>query len=241
MEYSPGWSRLICMTITAAEPGGETAMKADERKALHTNVLADHLNKAYEGLKQGPSRKTVFYGALLLLAVLVVLTIRYFMLDSDRVASERWTRLDQATFLEQIDDLAEDKDLKGTTQGRLARYLQARANLALGLRDLGNTNREAALERIKSATETYEDLLKSSSERVPLLRQEALWGAATGNETLGDIEKARGFYEKLARDHSESELGKEAQRQLDRLDDDSTQRDLKRLRQLTEAAGKSRS
>src|SRR5262245_62383755 len=217
-------------------------MKAEERKALETNVLVDRLSKAYEGIKHGPSRSTVFYGVLLLLALLVVVAIRYFMRDSDRLASERWTKLDAATFPAQIDDLAEDKDLKNTPQGRLARYMQARAALAEGLRDLGSW-RDRALERIKTATETYEDLLKSSSERVPLLRQEALWGAAVGNETLAtseSLEKARAYYEKLAKEYPESELGKEARRQIERLDSESTQRELKALRELTEGPGKSR-
>jgi hypothetical protein len=215
-------------------------MKAEHKKALETNVLADRLGKAIEGVKHGPSRSTVVYGVVLVVAVLVVGLIYRLMSDSEQNTAERWTKLDSAVFAAQIDDIADGKQLKDTPQGRMARFLQARYNLSEGLRKLGAPEtREQSLGQIEKAAEAYEQLARSS-DRVPLLRQEALWGAAKGNEALGtteSLEKARGFYKELADKYPASELGKDAIKQLERLDG-ATKRELDTLRQLTEARGK---
>ena len=47
-------------------------MKAEHRKELETNVLAQQLGKAYEGLKQGPSRTTLFWVGGAAAVVLIV-------------------------------------------------------------------------------------------------------------------------------------------------------------------------
>ena len=36
-------------------------MKAEHRKELETNILAQQLSRVFEGLKQGPSRTTLLY------------------------------------------------------------------------------------------------------------------------------------------------------------------------------------
>src|SRR5262249_17758559 len=85
------------------KPPGGTRMKAEKRKALETNVLADKLGKAVEGLKQGPSRRTLVYVGIAVLALLVYFTWRYFSTSSEKGSSERWFKLDQAVFPAQLD------------------------------------------------------------------------------------------------------------------------------------------
>src|ERR1700722_15661242 len=108
---------------------GDTAMKAEHRKELETNVLAQQLGKAYEGLKQGPSRSTVLWVGGAVAVVLIVFLFRYFMSSSEATASERWTKLDEVAFPEQLDSLLKESDFKDTPQGRLAEFKEARLNL----------------------------------------------------------------------------------------------------------------
>src|SRR5947209_4036753 len=96
---------------------GDTAMKAEHRKELETNVLAQQLGKAYEGLKQGPSRTTVFYIAAAAAVVLIVVLFRYFTSSSEASSSDKWTKLDEAVFTVQLESLLKEGDFKDTPQG----------------------------------------------------------------------------------------------------------------------------
>jgi hypothetical protein len=203
-------------------------MKAEHRKELETNVLASQLGRAYEGLKQGPSRSTLFYVGAAALAVLVVFLFRYFLSSSETASSERWARLDEAVFPQQLQQVLDDGEMKGTPQGRMAQFMEARSKLSDGMRDLGS-KREVAIKSITRATELYEELRRTRG-RVPLLHQEALWGAAKGNETLGEVDKARELYRLLAEEYPAASLGKEAKKQLERLDSKSTQAELEALK-----------
>src|SRR5262249_55951053 len=178
--------------------------------------LAQQLGKAYEGLKQGPSRTTIIWVGVIAAAVVGYLLFRYFMNTSEADASERWTTLDGVVFPEQLDTFLQKASNKDSPQARLASFKEARLKLASGLRDLG-ANRKDALERIDEATRLYESLARSAG-KVPLLHQEALSGAAKGYETLGDTEKALSLYKRLADDYPTSALGKDAKKQVERLD-----------------------
>lgn len=202
-------------------------MKAEHRKALQTNTLAHELGKVVEGIKKGPSRSTLFYAGLIALAVVIFFTFRYFWRQSEASASQRWLEYDEVVFPEQLDGFLKNPELADTPQGRLARYKEARYKLGKGLRDLG-ANPSASLDEIRAATELYEGLLKGSA-RVDLLTQEALWGAAKGNEALDDLDKAREYYGRLAKEYPASALGKDAQKQLERLDSPEGKRDIRDL------------
>jgi hypothetical protein len=203
-------------------------MKAEHRKELETNILAQQLGKAYEGLKQGPSRTTLFYVGAAVAVVLVIVLFRYFMSSSERDASKRWRELDEVVFPDQLETYLAQADVKDTTQGKVARYREARLELAQGLRDLG-VHRQGATDRIHSATKTYDELARSAG-KVPLLHQEALSGAAKGYEALGDFETARARYKRLADDYPTSALGKDAKAAIDRLDNSNNQADLAELK-----------
>jgi hypothetical protein len=214
-------------------------MKAEHRKELETNVLAQQISRAYEGLKQGPSRSTVLWVGGAVAVVLIFLLFRWFTNSSESTSSERWMKLDEVVFPEQLDLLLNENDLKDALQGRLARFKEARLNLGQGLRDLAS-DPDRNVKRIEKATGLYEELSRSSG-RVPLLHQEALWGAAKGNEALGEYEKARALYKQLADDYPASAMGKDAKKQLERLDDKTTQAELAELKKAFSAtrSGKS--
>jgi hypothetical protein len=202
-----------------------------ERKALERNTLAEQIGRAYQGIKQGPSRSTVIFVIVLAVGVAAFFVIRYFYYANKEVSSERWLKLDEAVFPEQVENLVEDPKLQGTAQHDLARCKEARFKLSRGLRDLGSLGmRKEARKQIEEATAIYEDL-RSSTRLPPLLRQEALWGAAKGYESLGgvkNIQKARALYEELQKEFENTALGKDARKQLDRLDPNNvtTQKDL---------------
>jgi hypothetical protein len=191
-------------------------MKAEHRKELESNVLVHQLEKAYQGIRQGPSRTTVIWivGALVVVGVYVL--FRIFMSSSEATASERWLKLDDVVFPEQLEKVVTENDLKDTPQGRLARFKEARLQLSEGMRVLGNNPTEGT-EKIESATKTYEELAKSPG-KVPLLHQEALWATAKGNEALGEFDTAMKWYKKLADEYPTSALGKDATKQLERLE-----------------------
>jgi hypothetical protein len=200
-------------------------MKAEHRKALQTNTLAQELGKVIEGFKKGPSRSTWFWLVLIAAAVAIFFVFRVFWNRSEQAVSERWVALDDVVFPEQLDRFLKDHD--GTEQARLARFLEARQKLSRGLRDLG-ANPDAAREEIRAGTDLYAELLKGSG-RVDLLTQEALWGAAKGSEALGDLEQATSYYERLVKEYPASALGKDAKKQLERLNNPDTKRDIRDL------------
>src|SRR5205807_2063556 len=125
-------------SVESGPATGRTAMKAEHRKELETNVLAQQIEKAYQGLRQGPSRTLLFWVGGAVAVLLVFLLFRYFMSTSEATTSGRWLKLDGVVFPEQLDELLKESDLKDTPQGRLARYKEARLNLTEGMRILGH-------------------------------------------------------------------------------------------------------
>ena len=57
-----------------------------------------------------------------------------------------------------------------------------------------------------------------------------MFGAAKGSESLGEIEQAKKYYQKLVKEYPQSVFGKDAAKQLDRLDKDN--HDLETLKNL---------
>lgn len=202
-------------------------MKAEERKALQTNALASELGKALDTIKQGPSRSTLIYLLVGVAIVLGVLSFRWFWRSSEEAASHRWLKLDEVVFPEQLATLLSDPELQDTQQGRLAKFKEARLKLTQGIRDLG-ANPSLAQKHIEDGTKLYGQLVDASS-RVPLLHQEALWGSAKGHEALGDLEKAREYYTRLKKEYPSTSMGKDAEKQIERLDSDAGKRDINAL------------
>jgi hypothetical protein len=200
-------------------------MKAEHRKELHTNALAHRVGRALEGIKAGPSRNTLLLSGLALLVMVLVATWYFLHLSSQATNSALWMEWSNIDSADQLQEFARKPDVQGTNQGRLARFKLARLHLPRGLRNLGSL-RGPALEDIKVGAQTYEQLVGETRD-LPILQQEALLGAAKGYEALGDLAKARDFYKQLAGGHPDSDLGKDAARQLERLHAD--EQDLKAL------------
>lgn len=210
-------------------------MKAEHRKELQTNVLADRLGRLYEGVTEGPSRTTWLVLGVAALVVVLVLAWRYFAASAEAISAARWVRLDGLTTAGELEDFINDKDNKGTPQLNAARFELARMSLAEGLREMGKPlRRPEAVGQVRKAAETYEQLAGESGE-VPLLQAEALAGAARAYESLGEFAKAKAFYERLVKEHGKSALAQEAGASLERLNDEKNAADLRALAELATA------
>jgi tetratricopeptide (TPR) repeat protein len=205
-------------------------MKAEHRKELMTNTLANRLGEAIQGMKEGPSRGTMLFLGAIGLILLLVLVWRYFATGAEESDSARWLKWDNLASPEQLKSFADNKEVQGHIQGRLARLEEARRALYDGLRNLGDTNvRKEALTDIRKAADLYGKLADELAEK-PSLHQQALMGAAKAYESLGEIDQARKYYQLLTQKYPKS-LGEEAGEQLKRLDAAEQSGDLQALRE----------
>jgi len=221
-------------------------MKAEQRKALQTNTLANTLGTLNQKFKEGVSRNTLIVVGAIVVVVLLVWTWRHFAARSQSLNAQlwlRWDRLGDPEGMEQVTkELAKNDQLPvssserkelvdltrledftkknpGTLQARMANFQRARLALYDGLRDLGMlSDRDRALKSLETAADTYQKLINESSD-VPLLYQEALLNCGKAYESLGKINDAMGFYKRLQDQYPKSEYGKTAKNELDRLND----------------------
>ncbi len=183
-------------------------MKAEHRKELHTNVLADRLGKFYEGLKTGPQSTSNAVWVVVGLLVLVAAAWWYF----HRSAPLPWTELQNASE-QKLADLA--KDHRGTPLARAARFQEARQFLESGQRLLPELPDEG-LKELGEASSRYEQLAQECSDD-PILREEALWGVAVAEENRGKLDRAQEFYEKLRDAAPKSPWGQKAKERAEEL------------------------
>src|SRR4051794_33450609 len=117
-------------------------MKAEHRKELETNVLADRLGHLVTNFKQGISRSTAIVLGVIALGVVLFLIWRYFHLASqdrnaslwfawdqlnapeefDRLAAQNPTTQRDQLELKRLEEFASEQKNKGTTQARLAQF-----------------------------------------------------------------------------------------------------------------------
>jgi hypothetical protein len=218
-------------------------MKAEERKVLQKNDLAAGIEKLMSGVTEGPSKNTVMYAVLGVVAIALVVTMiwtwKYFANQSELADADRWEELNRingtnawTVNTDELKRFAEDKNNVGTAQARVARFELARF-WSQSDRDLANSipeRRNDALNNVKKGRDLYVELIAEAGE-VPDQVQEALMGAAKGSETLGDIDQAKKYYEKVNKDYPQTAYGKDAAKQLDRL---NNSKDLDALKKLFE-------
>jgi hypothetical protein len=171
-----------------------------------------------------------FLGALGVILLLALLW-RFFATSAEESDSARWLKWGNLGSPEQLKNFADDKEVQGHMQGRLARLEEARRALYDGLRNLGDIAlRKEALENIQRAAGLYDKLADELSDK-PSLHQQVLMGAAKAHESLGEIDQARNYYQQLTKKHAKTSLGEEAGEQLKRLDAAEQSGDLKALRE----------
>jgi tetratricopeptide (TPR) repeat protein len=202
-------------------------MKAEHRKELQTNTLAQTLEHTVQRLKEGPSKNTVFLMVVVVLCVALFFVWYWFSENARENDSARWVQWDSLIAPDQLETFLKDKDVEGTAQARLTRFLEARRRLYEGVKDLG-FQPTRAIDDLHKAADLYQKLADESSDR-PLLEQEALLGAGRACESFGDFDRARTFYSKLADKFPDSARGQTAKKRLELLNDEAHAADLKDL------------
>lgn len=206
-------------------------MKAEHRKELQTNILADRMGRLYETVKSGSTSNSILVWVVVIVALGTFAAWKYYSTKTFGSRSALWTKWDGATSNADLKDLGQiADDHRGTIPARMARFQMARLLLQQGLNNLGSDQRRAdALKNIEEARTIYLELAPLSSD-APLLAQEAMMGAAKAEEILigvpkednpseyrGSLERAIELYQKLADTYPDSFQGKAAAKRVKEL------------------------
>jgi len=217
-------------------------MKAEHRKELHTNLLADRLGRLVHKARTGPKGTPVIIWVFVGLAVVAIGFWYYFVTAGKSERADQWARLDQATsavmaagdrqaFLDELDQIIEAG--KGTVPGRAAQFQKARFLLQQGPKDqfADVPSREKAIKSLEEARKLYRELAAQCQDS-PVLAQEAMMGAATAEEALiavpqaensenfrGTLDQAIADYDKLAGTYPDSAQGIAARKRAEDLRD----------------------
>jgi hypothetical protein len=191
-------------------------MKAEHRKELETNILADRMGHLIQRIKHRPQRRVFLYviaGLILAVALFVFYNMRKSAAADE---SERWRWLEDG-FRPYIDQLK--SEYKDTNAGKAARFQYAwLAAWGEGMMLVGASPVEAF--RDLEVAEHYYKGLEEDCAGDPVWEVEALYGQAIIEEaralrvkTRSDhIDRARALYEKLADKYKDSAHGKSARK-----------------------------
>jgi hypothetical protein len=188
-------------------------MKAEHRKELHTNALAEHLGKFIEGVKAGPKPSSVVLWGLVILAVGVFIAWHYWAGARSATDSALWVKLDGTNNVEALQALSNEN--RGTAPARVARFQEARALYQQGIQALCYKPKDARQD-LEKAGELYGQLAQECADE-PLLAQEALLGGAKAAESLGELNRARELYQRLASAYPKSFQGEAAAKRAEAL------------------------
>ena len=198
-------------------------MKAEQRKELETNTLADKMGRVMQRVQTSPRRTFLIY-AMVGLAVVAAAWFGWsYRKGIQHETSFLWLKLYDGGG-NQIEDLAQnDKDSEA---GKAARLQIAWLNywefgikmLALNKPALGNPG---AMANIKKSVELYADLAEDCKDD-PVYGPQAMLGRAVAQESRAvedrkHLKEAEQYYEELA-NHKKFDKSAEAKFAKDRLD-----------------------
>lgn len=194
-------------------------MKAEHRKELETNALADRVGRVMQGIKQKPQKRTMLW----LVAVGAVIVVVWFFFrrsETRRIeTAEQWLVFEDGS-QQQVTQLM--KDEPGSIQAKAAEFESYYGNMRTMLRLLA-TNPQTALKNLDALDTLYADLAKRC-EGDKVLVPEALYAQAVIAETRlikpeENWQAALDAYKVVADNHKDSALGKLAQKRVDVLND----------------------
>lgn len=217
-------------------------MKAEHRKELQTNALADRVGRFFKGVRTRAQNSSAITWAVVAIVVAVILIWWFATKSAARTRSQTWVEMDTIAGEEQAAEsgglfpAARTRDLDKTEEqlrdliqqrpGSKA-ALMARFQLArIKLRDRGlewlPDRGSKALANLKAAREEYEKLAEETRGD-PYWEPQALWGAAqavegTAAENIKRLDDAAALYRQLAEKFPNSAPGKEAARRAKQFD-----------------------
>src|SRR5439155_24748358 len=109
-------------------------MKAEHRKELQTNVLADRLGKLVQGFREGfkgrPTNTSLLIWGGIALALVLIVGWKIYSSVTTKNRSAEWLQLDEASGPTELRKIAE-KD--NGAPGRIARFQLARVYMHRGM------------------------------------------------------------------------------------------------------------
>ena len=191
-------------------------MKAEHRKELETNVLADRMGRLLENIKQKPERGTLFWVICGIVAVVVTfLVVRYYQVGKNE-NSDAW-------FAYYIGDKQAIRELYGDKMPAKAfAFDRAWQDLWTAIARFGVDPKGA--EQTLRDVSRMDQILEDECEGDPFLVPEAIYGMAVAEETLAikdrnNLDRAIDYYKELVEKHSKSAYGKLARERLDILEE----------------------
>jgi hypothetical protein len=195
-------------------------MKAEQRKELETNTLADKMGQTMQRVKAGSRRTALLYFVgMLFLAIALFLGYRWYT-TANQEASEQWLKLYDAApgHLRYLS--AKEGE---TAAGKAARLQVLWINFwELGIKRLG-TDQRGTIELFKILDKEYKELAETCKDD-PLFEAQALLGRAVVVESwavqdASHLDRAKKLYEELADKHSTTAEGRFAKERFDVLKD----------------------
>jgi hypothetical protein len=205
-------------------------MKAEHRKELHTNLLADRMGRLVQGMRSG-SRPTSL-GVWIISGLVVAIMVGWYVAKGSMASQAKaWVELNIAGDSSTLKRIALENP--GTLPARTARFQQARLLLRQGLQQVYGITRPEGLIHLEEAAKIYGELVAECTGNA-LLQQEALMGAAKAEEARligiskedegekfdAQLNRALELYQRLAREYPTSYLGESAAEHARTLTDD---------------------
>jgi hypothetical protein len=193
-------------------------MKAEQRKELETNTLADKMGHVMQRVKASPRR--TFFTYFFIIAALAAVSWfgwRYYS-ETKRASSFQWLQIYDGAG-NHIMTLAETD--KTTNAGKAARFQIAwLLYWDFGVKKMG-TEQLASLGYIQEAGRYY-SILAEECKDDPVLAPQALLGKAVVEETMAvqhvdHLKEAKKYYEMIVEKHKDSAEAKFAEGRLEWL------------------------
>ena len=195
-------------------------MKAEQRKELETNTLADKMGRVVQRVKASPRRTFVTY-ALVAAAVVVAAYLGYNWWNQDvSLRSLQWLHLYDGG-QRQLVVLTKDETSKDSNAAKAARFqLTWYLYWDEGIKLIGEKP-AGALGNIQIARQEYDKLITVCKDD-PLFEPQAMLGRAVCTESLAaqdlaNLDRAKDHYKELA-DHDKYKDLAEGKFAKDRLD-----------------------
>jgi hypothetical protein len=231
-------------------------MKAEHRKELQTNFLADRMGRLLQGVRSGPQSKSS--AAIWVLAILTLGTLLlWYVVGARSNHSPLWVKFEEDSLRGDTAGLSQlARENPGTLPARAAWFQTARLLLEGGLASLYSSEHNKARGDVTKARDQFEKLAKECIDDSTLASQ-ALLGAAKAEEALvgvpdgddpeqsvGNFDKVLHYYHQLTEKYPDTFAGKIAQERLNRFENEKDRADAEKFyqemrQQFVADAGKS--
>jgi tetratricopeptide (TPR) repeat protein len=206
-------------------------MKAEKRKELQTNFLADRMGRLLQGVRTGPQSKSS--AAVWVLTILSIGTLLLWYVAGARSnRSPLWVKFEEDALRGDRENLRQlARDNPGTLAARAARFQRARLLLEDGLAKLYSRDSKEAINSVQQARKLFMGLSKECADDSVTASQailgaakaeEALVGIPDGDnveESLGDFDKALQYYRDLVDKYPDTFAGETARKRLSDLEE----------------------